>query len=166
MAFESSVADRSWSELSELPAGDRREPMMKRLAAIATMEEPARSAAVTRMVRAEYELDEESLHSLTASWLRAWIDLHREDPQQATLVARAFASVFASAPSNLAMRRAAVVQTVARQSLTDAEVELLSDELPSLGLPPSRRTRGTGERGLRERVAGDTVPLRAWWRFW
>lgn len=166
MAFESAVADPSWSSMASMAVDDRLEPMKKRMAAVASMEEPARSAAVMGMVRAEYALDEEPLHSVTASWLRAWIALHREDPRQATLIASAYASVFDAAPSNLAMRRAAVVQTVARQSLTDAEVELLSAELPSLGLPPSRNTRGTGERGLRERVAGDTVALRAWWKFW
>lgn len=166
MAFETSVADLSWSGLARSTADDRQGEMKKRLAAVARLEESARNAAVTSMIRAEYALDEDALHSLTASWLRAWIDLHREDPQQAEIIAATYASVFDAAPSDLAMRRAAVVQTVARQTLTDSEVALLSAELPSLGLPPSRTIRGTGERGLRERVDGDTVPLRAWWKFW
>ncbi len=166
MTFETSVADPTWTMLASMTADERQAPMKKRLAAVATMGEPARSEAVTGMVRAEYALDEEALHSVTTSWLRAWMELHREDPRQASLVADAYASVFGAAPSNLAMRRAAVVQTVARQSLTDAEVDFLSHELPSLGLPPSKNMRGTGERGLHERVDGDTVSQRAWWKFW
>jgi hypothetical protein len=164
MATEVPVApDTTWSNLAALDEEGRRTAMTERFRRLASEDEASRLRELEAMVRAEYALPEQELHAFTLSRLRAWIELEEHDPGQAMAIAGAYDKVFDRLPANLAMRRASVVQTVARMELTAEEMQHLDlMESRVLASVPHR----SGEGAIRQRVAGDTARQKPWWKFW
>lgn len=157
--------DSSWSDLINEDDVARQRSMVERFGKLSTIEEAARLDQLEGMARAEYALPDAELHRFTASRLRAWIELDRVDPGQAQLLATAYDQVFQRVPVELAMRRAMLVQSVARSELTPAEVAELRRLIPSLmQAEPASMPSAMG--GLRERVVTGTDKARPKWKFW
>ncbi len=160
--------DTSWTELASLPPATRLEAMTARCRDAAVLPEHERLARVSAMVRAEYALDDAALAAFTADRLRAWLAL---DAATADVLGRSYDAVFNALPAVMALRRASVVQRVARNELSADEVDRLFLIIPSIVqqvpragvsvVSPSRRaprvapaTAGAGSAG------------RPWWKFW
>jgi hypothetical protein len=139
--------------------------MIERFGHLFAITETARLDELEGMARAEYALPDAELHRFTASRLRAWIELDRVDPGQAQLLATAYDRVFERVPVELAMRRAMLVQSVARSELTPAEVAEIRKITPGLmQAEPASMPSAMG--GLRERVVTGTDKARPKWKFW
>ena len=159
-------ADATWAALAELDEPAQLAAMRERFVEVTSLSGADVDRTVDGMVAAEYSLDDEALHRFTASRLRTWVQLAVEDPDRAQRIARYYDGAFERAPGGLAMRGAALVQTVAR-GLTGEEIDALRDLIPSLvqQLPRARQdilttdpdaTAGAAERETRK----------PWWKFW
>jgi len=164
-------SDASWAQLSQLEPEQREQAMRARFADLAAASAPARVLEAEAMVRAEYALEDDALHPFTVSRLRAWIDLSQADPDQVQAVVAAYDHVFATLPADIAMKRASVVQTVAREQLTSDEIEALFDLIPSLVRQLPRASQDAARSAAsqsrveeaRQEHAGSRKPF---WKFW
>lgn len=157
--------DASWSGLSALDEEGRRAAITERYRHLVSADESQRLSELEGMVRAEYQLADAELYSFTLSRLRAWIQLRAHDPGQASALARAYDQVFRRVPGELAMRRAAVVQTVARTDLQDDEVAALEEMVPALMQSVAHRSSG-GRTDLPARASEEPARRGPRWKFW
>jgi hypothetical protein len=159
----STAPDTTWSDLSSLEDAARQREMVERFRQLTGLEDTARLDKLEAMARAEYALPDADLHHFTASRLRAWIELDHTDPGQAQLLASAYDRVFQRVPAELAMRRAMLVQSVARSELSAEEVAELDKMAPTLmqAVP-----HATTMSGIREREATPEQRAKPWWKFW
>ena len=157
------VPDTTWSDLSSLESASQQRAMVERFRQLTALEENARLDKLEAMARAEYALPDVELHRFTANRLRAWIELDHTDPGQAQLLATAYDRVFQRVPADLAMRRASVVQSVARAELTAEEIAEIDKMLPTLmqAVP-----HATGVSGIRQREVTPAREAKPWWKFW
>jgi len=164
--------DATWSGLSELDATARQQSMEERFARLASKAEAERFVEAEAMVRAEYALDDMPLQDFTVSRLRAWIALSKRDPAQASAAVKAYDHVFDHLPAEMAMKRASVVQTVARAQLSSDEIEALFDLIPSLvrQLPRAKQEhdRSTASQARVEAARQGTAARakKPFWKFW
>lgn len=137
--------------------------MVERFRQITALDEAARLDRLEGMARAEYALPDADLHRFTASRLRAWIELDQTDPGQAQLLASAYDRVFQRVPAELAMRRAMLIQSVARSELTAEEIVELDRMAPSLmqAVP-----HAAAMSGIRQREAPVEQRAKPRWKFW
>ena len=146
-----------WSDLAELSDEAAREAMAGRFHRVAAGPEETRLPELRTMIVEEYELGSEALQRFTANRLRSWLALPSEE---ANIIADGYNTVFASLPSEVAMRRASTVQTVAR-TMTPDEVDALHQLMPSLmSQIPS------GKRLTQAPVAAPDRKPTAGWKFW
>ncbi|PKN82590.1 MAG: hypothetical protein CVU47_02410 [Chloroflexi bacterium HGW-Chloroflexi-9] len=155
-------AGTTWGGLASLPEADRVGPMCDLLREVMSLPEDQRTSAMDGMVRAEYALDEATLHSFTASRLRAWLRLAGEDMDLARSMSQAWDHVFDGMPAETAMRRATVVQTVARSELNAEEVSVLFEFIPSIVRQIPRAPSSLSQRLAEAPPERDTP----WWKFW
>ncbi len=152
----------TWSGLARTPEADRVGSMCDVLRGVMSLPEDQRTTALNAMVQAEYALDDAALHSFTASRLRAWLRLASEDMDLTRALSRSWDQVFDGMPAATAMRRATVVQTVARSEMNAEEVGVLFEFIPSIvrQIPraPSKLAQPVPEAPP-ERDA-------PWWKFW
>jgi hypothetical protein len=155
--------DATWSDLLALDDAARQRAMIERFRQLTTLDEAERLDRLEAMARAEYALKDPDLHRFTASRLRAWIDLDRDDPGQAQVLAAAYDRVFQRVPAELAMRRAMLVQSVARSELTAEEVAELDKMAPSLmqAVP-----HATAMSGISQREVTPERRAKPKWKFW
>jgi hypothetical protein len=137
--------------------------MVERFRQLTALDEAERLDRLEAMARAEYALPDPDLHRFTASRLRAWIELDREDPGQAQLLASAYDRVFQRVPAELAMRRAMLVQSVARSELTAEEVVELDKMAPTLMQAVPHAASMTG---IRQREVAPERRAKSKWKFW
>jgi hypothetical protein len=146
-----------WSALAGLSDGHAQEAMVARFHAVAAGPADQRFPELRTMIVEEYELDAEALHRFTANRLRSWLTL---PAVEANIIASAYNAVFESLPSEVAMRRASTVQTVAR-TMTASEVDGLHALIPSLlGPIPSGRPAASAPAD-----SAASRPKKGW-RFW
>jgi hypothetical protein len=175
------AADTSWSAMTSLSADERERRMTDILREVAGMPESERVDRLEGLVRAEYELDDQTLRPFTATRLRALLAINREDHDAANNLARGWDTVFDRLPGGLAMRRATVVQTVARKELSADEVGELFELVPSLvrSVPRAKTEAMHIERKgkalqrdeantarMEIAAAGGDASVRPWWKFW
>jgi hypothetical protein len=161
--------DATWGALSELEASARQQAMEERFARLAARGEDERLAETEAMIRAEYALDDPALHDFTASRLRALIALEQRDPAQANAGVRAYDAVFEKLPAEMAMKRASVVQTVARSDLSGDEIDVLFELIPSLVQTlPHARQDALQQTASQDRVeaARERHKDKPFWKFW
>lgn len=120
--------DSTWSALVKLDAEAALMGMKERFAAVAKLPPDERQERLKSMILAEYELDQPGLATFTASRLRSWVAL---GPEEANVIADGYNTVFKEMPGEMAMRRATVVQMVARD-MTPDEIAVLHRLIPSL----------------------------------
>lgn len=155
-------AGTAWAGLASRPEAERVGPMCDLLRDVMSLPEGQRATALDGMVRAEYALDEATLHSFTASRLRAWLRLAADDMESARTLSRAWDHVFDGMPAEMAMRRATVVQTVARSELNAEEVAVLFEFIPSIVRQIPRAPSSLSQR-VEEAPPEQDTP---WWKFW
>ncbi len=153
-------ADQEWAALAALAPDECVTRMAAHCRTVAALEEGPRVEALGAMVRAEYALPLDQLPNFTRSRLRAWIAIDRDDHDMATRLARGYDTVFQSLSAEIAMRRASVVQGVARHELDADEVQTLFALIPSIvqQVPRVKQDSLTSEQRA--------PTSRPWWRFW
>ena len=149
-----------WKHTVDMAEGPQRDMelinQLKQLPYLDDMER--RSETRSLIPEAEYSLkDEEALRDITIARLKGVLAL---DDDGAHKVAATYESVMNTMPGDIAFRRAAVVQTVARHQFSVDEEARLRDLFPGV----------LGEKPKELQPAGAGSPLvkskRAWWKFW
>jgi hypothetical protein len=148
-----------WAALVSLDEAERVRAMQEQLDSVLALEEEERLVAVEDMVRAEYLLADPELRTFTASRLRVWARIGSRDMEAARTIARLYDAVFDRLPADLAMRRASMVQSVARADISAQELETLFEVIPSIlrQVPRQRLSGFTSEKPVRKA---------AWWKVW
>jgi hypothetical protein len=163
--------DRSWSDLAQLDASARQQQMTAVCREVAELPDDQRLERLEAMVRAEYELGEDLLRPFTLTRLKTWIEIDSDNPELAQRLARGYDAVFDKLPGAMAMRRASVVQNVARTDLSLEEVDSLFRLVPSLvrQVPRAHKESATEAKGkaysAAQRVKAEGGG-RPWWKFW
>lgn len=160
-------ADSTWSDLAALPTAERAEAMETRFVALALLDEPERLDRIEGMVRAEFSLPEQALHDFTLARLQAWVALQIKDPAQAALVVSGYDVVMNRVPSDLAMRRASVVQGVVH-AMSPEQITVLHALIPSLRQSVPVPSSGLSEEradveAARARILAKKRPF---WKIW
>lgn len=149
--------------------------MAERFREVGALPEEEMLTRLQAMVQAEYALDDEALKPFTVSRLRTWLALKEEDLQLAQSLAHGYDTVFNRLPAQIAFRRAAMVQGIARDSLTMDEVEGLFELIPSLVRSVPRASSDTIARQAAANdlaasqlaaAGGVVVTQKPWWKFW
>ena len=165
-------ADATWSALSETEASARVTEMRQRFDALAALDEPSREQQAQSMILAEYALADEALADFTESRLRSWLSLAEDNLPGAQDVARAYDKAFERVPGGMAMHRAALVHTVARDRLTPEDMDVLFELIPRLVANVPRASQEAVEHAAElARRAAANEPAAAsggkpWWKFW
>ena len=161
--------DTSWSELSTLDPEARIAAMRERFARLAVADAAERDRESEAMVLAEYTLEDEQLHAFTVSRLRSWMALSGDNLEQAQIVSGAYDAAFQRVPGGIAMRRATIVQTVAREEFGPADIDILYELIPRLvGHVPRASQEGVERVAEVERAAVEArrAGRKPWWKFW
>ena len=162
--------DMTWSALSDAEPSARISGMRQRFDALGGLDQPEREQQAESMILAEYALEDEQLADFTESRLRAWLSLAADNLQEAQDVANAYNKAFERVPGAIAMRRAALVHTVARDRLTPEDMDVLFELIPRLVANVPRASQEAVEHAaeLARRAARDPVARRRkpWWKFW
>lgn len=157
-----------WGALSGVSGAAQAAGMRGVLDEVAQLADAERGEAIEAMVKAEYALDNAALHPFTASRLRTWLALSSDDMEAARKIVHGYDSAFERLPGEMAMRRATIVQTVARSEMTLEEVTGLFDLIPSLVRQVPRAVRSSnyapaGSGGAAAMAPGKKKPV---WKFW
>ena len=124
--------DTSWSDLSTLDPEARIAAMRERFDRLAGADAAERDRESEAMILAEYTLEDEQLHAFTASRLRSWMALSGDNLEQARIVSGAYDMAFQRVPGEMAMRRATIVQTLAREEFGPEDIDVLYELIPRL----------------------------------
>jgi len=154
---------RVWSDLAGLDQAARERGMHEHLISVLALEEAPRLEALRDMITAEYALDDAALRPFTISRLRTWVAIAQEDVERARLLARGYDTVFDALGAEMAMRRARIVQTVAKSDLAPGEVTALFELIPSL---VRHVPRSAGSDFTRPAAAAAGAGGAPWWKFW
>lgn len=162
--------DASWSALSATEPAGRIEAMRQRFEALADLDQPAREQQAQAMILAEFELDDDSLTSFTESRLRSWMAMAGANLERAQSVASAYHKAFERVPGGIAMKHAAVVQTVARTAVTPVDVDVLYELIPRLlANVPRASQESVGAVGTSTTASSpppERMSSKPWWKFW
>ncbi len=145
-----------WSGLRSLGAEARTQEMATRFRRIAMMGEDDRTRLLHGLVETVYALPDGDIRQMTESRLRAWLRLDSED---ARVVADSYGQVLDRMSSSIALKRVAIVQSVASH-LTPEEQERLRQLIP--GIVASGPVRLSAEPSR----AGTPDSSKPWWAFW
>src|SRR6266567_8247428 len=150
--------DETWGKLAAAPEDERVAQMQARYHELATHPEADRRAQLQAMAQAEYALPDDSLRGMTVCRLRAFLRLK---PEEVTTVVASLEAVMDQMPGSTAMRRVALVQTLARDFSVD-EQRQLHEMVPTV----------FGERPANVAETQPSAPShptpvqKAWWAFW
>jgi len=162
-----------WGALAGQPASDQIPAMQEVFAELLKLDETERLVAIEEMVRAEYALDQDALKAFTESRLRSWLAMAANDLESTQEIVQGYDTVFGHLPGEMAMRRATVVQTVARNHFTTDEVGALFELIPSLvrQVPRSSGSATVSASSSSSSSGGAAVAeapasARPRWKFW
>jgi hypothetical protein len=119
--------DTPWGALVDLDDATAKQAMAERFRSLATLGPDDLTAELRPMIVQEYALDAASLAKFTACRLRSLLELPQGD---AVAISDGYNRVFNTLPSELAMRRATVVQSAARE-MTPEEIAKLHEIIPA-----------------------------------
>jgi hypothetical protein len=161
------ATDASWAALAEMDDTPRAAAMEERFTQLALLGEAARVDAIEAMIRAEFSLPEEQLQAMTAARLRVWASLNLRDPGQAKQVVAGYDDAMNRLPADMAMRRAGILYTVAREMPAE-EVAILHDLIPSLrqSVPVARTGLAEERTSVEEARTRRAANPRPFWKFW
>ncbi|MFH1141968.1 MAG: hypothetical protein V1724_10005 [Chloroflexota bacterium] len=158
MTTDSSV-DEAWGKLADTGEDEREAQMAQRYTELSSLSEEARRSRLLAMAKAEYALPDAKLSPFTRSRMRVWLKM---DPENAKKVAISYSAIMNQMPGPAAMRRVALVQTLARGfSLEDQE------RLAAL-VPQVFPGRPTIVAEVLSTTPSSTPPAskKQWWAFW
>lgn len=157
MAAEAN-ADQAWADLSTVSEEERQAQMQQRYATLLTLPEPERLTQLRAMVQAEYSLPDADLRPFTASRLRT---LLRMEPTDVTQLMAATETVMQQLPGTIAMRRVALVQTLAREFSMDEQARL-QQLIPGVFGAEAMGSAPAAPPPTPQPV----TTARPWWAFW
>ena len=164
--------DATWSMLSETEPAARIGEMRQRFEALADLDQAARQQQAEAMIYAEYALGDDQLQGFTESRLRAWIAMAADNLERTQSVVNVYEQVFDRVPGGIAMKRATVVQTVARVALTPEDIDVLYELIPKLVVNVPRASQEAIELALdasRKATASEAkerASRKPWWKVW
>jgi hypothetical protein len=161
MASVGHEVDQEWAQILSSTSGGKREVAMhERYGELADLPEDERRRRLRAMTFAEYSFPDAELREITVSRLRTWLTM---DPEAAKRIAASLEAVMAEMPGDIAWRRVALVQTMAREFSSD-DVLRLRELVPGIfgGQPaatdrPDRTTTQAPAEARRKKP---------WWAFW
>ena len=158
--------DKSWPALVELDEATRSARMRERFQELMSLPKEERLRKIAAMTLAQYELTDEGLYTLTASWLRTWVAIAAEAFEQVQTMVQDYDTAFDLLPSNYAWRRVEVVQHVGRERLTAEEIEVLQNLGSSMVQYLPRMRRSAVGLSAAEQQAHDrpTTTKRPFWK--
>lgn len=151
-----------WGALAGEPEAAQASGMRSVLDEVVRLPEAERAEVIEAMVKAEYALDDAALHVFTANRLRTWLALSASDMEAAKTVVHGYDSAFEHLPGGMAMRRATMVQTVARTEMTPEEVAGLFELIPSI----VRQVPRSAPSPKYTPAGGVAVKKKPAWKFW
>jgi hypothetical protein len=166
MTMSTGDAGERWAALASESPEARVEPMCAVLREVIALPADQQAAPLEAMVRAEYALDDAALHSFTSSRLRALIKMAGENMEGLRVLSHSWDRVFDRMPASVAMRRATIVQTVARSEMSPQEVSVLFELIPSIVQQIPRTPTGMTTPAERAAAAAAPPPRKPWWKFW
>ena len=110
MTTQNVKADQAWGSLANVSDTERESQMLARYAELARLTEEERRSRLLAMAQAEYSLPDEKLRPFTISRIKVWLKVEMET---ARLIASSYDAVMDMMPGTAAMRRIALVQTLA-----------------------------------------------------
>ncbi len=152
-----STVDEAWGKLAD--EEERETQMFQRYTELASLSEESRRSRLLAMAKAEYALPDAKLRPFTLSRMRVWLKI---DPENAKKMAVSYSAIMNQMPGPAAMRRVALVQTLAREfSLEDRErlVALAPHVFASRPAFAAEVLSGTPS----STTASSKKP---WWAFW
>ena len=165
MADTNANLEEYWRGLADAGEEEREEKMRTHYSSLAAMPEEQRREQLKTMARVEYTLPEGKIRPFHTSRLRIWLSM---EPDQARLVAASTEAIMNDMPGDIAMRRVAVVQTLAR-NFNPADQARLRELVPRVFAEQTRFTldqSATDRREVLERAAEAPAPKKPWWAFW
>ncbi len=158
------VRDNEWARIAELPEADRQAVMRREVEELAKLSEEERRARLRAGAEQEFRLPDDKLRAVIVSRIHVWLD-----GDQATVrpVAASLDAVMNVAPSTVAMRRAAIIQTLARDFPANQQ-ERLRSLVP--GAFPNHDVRpvsmASSRASLNEAAPKVEAARKPFWKFW
>jgi hypothetical protein len=159
------AVDIEWTGLIDAGEAEREAQMVARYTELAALSEDDRRERLKAMARAEYALPDDKLRTFTIARMRSWLQLEEEQAQR---VAGSYDAVMQNMPATIAMRRVALVQTLALEFSAEDEARLRR-LMPRIFAGAPSRTTGLGDAppplpGSRTEGAARSRPFWAFWR--
>ncbi|MBI4297187.1 MAG: hypothetical protein HY676_01510 [Chloroflexi bacterium] len=150
--------DQGWGLLADETEEQREKQMLERYGKVAALSEDERRSRLLAMAKAEYALSDAKLRSFTMSRLRVWLKMELEIAKK---VADSYDAVMFLMPGPAAMRRVAIVQTLAR-GFSSKEQEQLRTLIPRVF---ADRPIGSAVAPGPAAAPGPSIK-KPWWAFW
>lgn len=154
------AGEREWGLLAEKSEEEERRRLMEaRYTELAALAEETRRSRLLPMAQAEYALSDDALRRFTMSRLQVWLHM---DQEMAKKIAESYDAVMTQLPATAAMRRVALVQTLARNFSPDDQARLrtlLPRVFAGAGEAAQARTRAP-------EPAAAPAMKKAGWQFW
>lgn len=139
MTIPAVSVDDGWGKLADQPEADREPQMLQRYRELGELPEPDCQRRLLAMAQAEYALPADKLKSFTLSRIRVFLTL---PPVTGKRIAQSYNAVMHQMPGAAAMRRVALVQTLAKE-FSDADQARLRELNPDVfGDVPSGMSPG------------------------
>ena len=129
MAMSTIQPDASWAALAQAEPEECSKGIRQCYGEILQLPAEGMAERVAALAQAEYTLENAALEVMTAARLRVLLAM---PPDDANRLVTAYDQVFNQLPAAMAMRRAAVIQTVALHQFDADEVDGLFDLMPSV----------------------------------
>lgn len=150
--------DEAWGKLADTGEDEREAQMIQRYTELSSLSEEARRSRLLAMAKAEYALPDAKLRPLTLSRMRVWLKM---DSENAGKVAVSYSAAMNQMPGPAAMRRVALVQTLARGFS-------LEDQERLVALVPQVFAGRAVAASVLSATPSPTPPAsrKQWWAFW
>ncbi|MFH1560841.1 MAG: hypothetical protein ABID84_05480 [Chloroflexota bacterium] len=160
MSTSNVQSDQAWGALANATVEERERVMDQRCKELGALSEEERVSQMAAMARAEYALPEVDLRTFTLSRLRTWLKLDEDTGRK---MSASYDAVMLNMPGQAAMRRVALVQTLARDFSREDQVKLVA-LIPNVfgGFTDLLQPTGFETRPTTERAA---PAKKGWWPF-
>jgi alkanesulfonate monooxygenase SsuD/methylene tetrahydromethanopterin reductase-like flavin-dependent oxidoreductase (luciferase family) len=151
-------SDIEWAGLAQVEESAREAAMLATYVELAGLPEDDRRGRLAAMAAGEYALSDDLLRPFTRSRMRCWLKM---DTDAARRVASSYDAVLSGMPGPIAMRRVALVQTLAKD-MTAEEEDALRELVPNVFAGMPRRV----EEIVRRAPEAPPKARKPWWAFW
>ncbi len=151
--------DEAWGKLADAGEEERETQMLRRYTELSSLSEEARRSRLLAMAKAEYALSDAKLRPLTLSRMRVWLKI---DTETAKKVSDSYGAAMNQMPGPAAMRRVALVQTLAREFSIEDQARLAAL------VPQVFAAKPVVVAKVLSATASPTPPAskKQWWAFW